>query len=161
MEFSDEEGNNVGTAEELLTTILRGTGWKVGSVESFYERDGATIKKRSLQAKAKTGAFKLITQMCDLFDAKPVFHGDSKTVDIMHMNPFSEPKDGGMPDVTKAEGVLELHYGHSVSNIARTLNTENLVTKLYAYGSYGDKTSGYCGIDECMHKEYVYTTTAA
>lgn len=98
--------------------------------------------------------------MCGLFDAKPIFHGDKKKVDIVHMNPFSEPKDGGMPDVTKAEGVLELHYGQSVNNITRTLNTENLVTKLYAYGSYGDKTSGYCGIDECMHKEYVYTTTA-
>ena len=47
LEFSDEEGNNVGTAEELLTTILKGTGWKVGVVEEFYERDEKTIKKRS------------------------------------------------------------------------------------------------------------------
>lgn len=130
-------------------------------MDKFYERDGETEKKRSLQAKAKTGAFKLITQMCDLFDAKPVFHGNEKTVDIMPMNPFSEPKDGGMPDVTTADGVLELHYGQSVSSITRTLNTENMVTKLYAYGSYGDKTSGYCGIDECMHAEYLYTTTEA
>lgn len=40
------------------------------------------------------------------------------------------------------------------------MNTENIVTKLYAYGSYGDKTNGYCGIDECTHTEYVYTVTA-
>ena len=159
LEFSDEEGNNVGTADELLTTILAGTGWKVGNVDTFYEKDGKTIKRRSLQAAAKTGAFKLITEMCGLFDAKPIFHGHTKTVDIVPMNPFSEPVDGGLPDVTKADGVLELHYGHNVKGITRTLNTENIVTKLYAYGSYGDKTSGYCGIDECEHTEYAYTLT--
>ena len=38
LEFSDKEGNNVGTAEQLLTTILDGTGWHVGTVEDFYEK---------------------------------------------------------------------------------------------------------------------------
>lgn len=160
LEFSDEEGNNVGTAEQLLTTILDGTGWKVGNVDTFYEKDEKTVKQRSLQKPAKTGAFKLITEMCGLFDAKPIFHGHTKTVDIIPMNPFSEPKDGELPDITKADGVLELHYGQGVKGITRTLNTDNIVTKLYAYGSYGDKTSGYCGIDECTHKEYVYTQTS-
>lgn len=97
--------------------------------------------------------------MCGLFDAKPIFHGHTKTVDIVPMNPFSEPIDGGLPDVAKADGVLELHYGHNVKGITRTLNTENIVTKLYAYGSYGDKTSGYCGIDECTHQVFIYTLT--
>lgn len=161
LEFSDDEGNNVGTAEQLLTTILKGTGWEPGLVSVFYEKDGKSIKSRSLKAEAKTGAFKLITQMCDLFDAKPVFHGDEKTVDIYPMNPFSQPEDGGMPDVTSADGVVELHYGKNVSGITRTMNTDNLVTKLYAYGSYGDKTSGYCGIDECNHSEYRMILTKA
>ena len=70
------------------------------------------------------------------------------------MNPFSKPTDGGLPDVASADTVLELHYGKNLSNVTRTLNTENLVTKLYAYGSYGDKTHGYCGIDECKHAEH-------
>ena len=39
LEFSDDEGNNVGTAKELLTTILDGTGWHVGNVEEFKEED--------------------------------------------------------------------------------------------------------------------------
>lgn len=156
-EFSDDEGNNVGTARELLTTILSGTGWNVGRVDTFYEKDQTTEKRRSLQASAKTGAFKLITQMCNLFDAKPIFNGDSRTVDIVPMNPFSKPVDGSLPEIDDNTGVIELHYGQNVSNISRVLNTENLVTKQYAYGSYGDKTSGYCGIDECTHKEYVFT----
>lgn len=82
LEFSDDEGNNVGTARELLETILAGSGWTPGNVADFYEKDGVTIKKRTLVASSKTGAFKLISSMCDLFDAKPVFHGDAKTVDV-------------------------------------------------------------------------------
>lgn len=159
--FSDDEGNNVGTAAQLLDTILSGTGWKAGEVVTFYENDGVTEKARSMKAEAKTGAFKLITQMCDLFDAKPVFHGDDRTVDILPMNPFSETLDGELPDVSKADGVVELHYGKNIRNVTRTLNTENIVTKLYAYGSYGDDTHGYCGIDECSHVEHEFTLTEA
>lgn len=158
LEFSDEEGNNVGTAEELLTTILNGTGWKVGKVYPFAEKDGKT-KYRSLKASSKTGAFKLIATMCELFDAKPIYHGDDKTVDIIPINPFSEPAPGELPDLSLSREVVELHYGQNVTNVARTLNTENMVTKLYAYGAYGDKTSGYCGLDECEHIEYTYTLT--
>lgn len=155
--FSDDEGNNVGTAAQLLDTILHGTGWTAGEVVTFYEKDGVTEKSRSLKAESKTGAFKLITQMCDLFDAKPVFHGDERTVDILPMNPFSKTQDGELPDVSKADGVVELHYGKNIRNVTRTLNTENIVTKLYAYGSYGDDAHGYCGIDECSHVEHVFT----
>ena len=159
LEFSDDEGNNVGTAEELANTILSGTGWKVGYVYPFAEKNGDT-KYRTLKASAKTGAFKLISMMCELFDAKPVYHGDSRTVDIVPINPFSEPVTGSLPDLSLANEVVELHYGKNVSNVSRTLNTENLVTKLYAYGAYGDKTSGYCGIDECVHTEYIYVLSS-
>jgi len=158
LEFSDQEGNNVGTAGELLTIILDGTGWSVGYVEKFKEKRGGAIKIRSMKASAKTGAFKLISNMCELFEAKPIYHGDTKTVDIVPMNPFSEPEDGSLPDITKASGCIELHYGKNVKNVTRTLNTENMVTKLYAYGAYGDATTGYCGIDEWHHKEFTLTS---
>ena len=120
LEFSDEEGNNVGTAKELLTTILAGSGWNVGVVADFYEKDGYTIKKRTLVASAKTGAFKLIANMCNLFDAKPVFHGDTKTVDVLPMNPFSLDSETGLPDLTNTDQILELHYGKNLSNVTRT-----------------------------------------
>lgn len=156
LEFSDEEGNNVGTAEALLTTILKGTGWSVGHVDQFTEKRTGAIKVRSMKAAAKTGAFKLISQMCDLFEAKPVYHGDTRTVDIVAMNPFVEPAPGEPPVINpeKLNKVVELQYGHNLKNVQRTLNTENMVTKLYAYGAYGDKVSGYCGIDEWQHAEY-------
>lgn len=163
LEFSDEEGNNIGTAAEQLTKILEGTGWAPGKVTTFYEKDGVTEKRRSLKEGAKSGAFKLISSMCDLFDAKPVFNGADRTVDIFPMNPFTVSDETGQPTIADTDtlydgGVIELAYGKNVSNLSRTQNTENLVTKLYAYGSYGDEEKGYCGIDECEHMEYVFQT---
>ena len=161
LEFSDEEGNNVGTAEQLLTTILDGTGWSVGEVAQFLEDDTGEVKVRSIVASAKTGAFKLISTMCDKFDAKPIYHGDIRTVDIVPMNPFSEVEEGEIPEeVLAGENVIELHYNHNISKIARELNSQNIVTRLYAYGSYGDKTTGLCSLQICEHKEYTFTLSA-
>ena len=132
LEFSDEEGNNIGTALDLLETILDGTGWTPGNVARFMEDyDYTTEKQRSLNAAAKTGAFKLIADMCDLFEARPVFHGDSKQVDILPLNPFSreiwyeddimyvgrpvilEPNQ--IPEAAKTANILELHYDKNIS----------------------------------------------
>ena len=178
LEFSDEEGNNVGNAAELLDAILEGTGWTAGNVYIFREEHGEPVngvmpeKRRSLKAPAKTGAFKLITSMCELFDAKPVFNGDERTVDILPMNPFSVDDYSGLPMVATQDGtklslyrmdqsnqprVIELHYGQNVRNVSRTLNTESIVTKLNSYGSFGDTTSNYCGINIAEHTVYHWT----
>lgn len=58
LEFSDDEGNNIGTAAQLLDAILDGTGWTAGNVDTFLEKDKSAVKKRSLVASTKTGAFK-------------------------------------------------------------------------------------------------------
>lgn len=173
LEFSDEEGNNVGTASELLECVLEGTDWEPGEVYDFretYENDNS-IKKRSLVAGTKTGAFKLIEMICELFDAKPryrcVSQYDSETgkeivkqyVDVVPMNPFSKDAttDNIPDDVSSGKcKVFELNYNRNLKNISRTLNTDNMVTKLYAYGSYGDR-SGLCSIQTCTHKEYIFT----
>lgn len=175
LEFSIDEGNNVGTAEELLACVLEGTDWKVGEVASFNETfDPTAIKKRTLTAGAQTGAFRLIEMICELFDAKPVYHseqtytedGETKVrqaVDIIPMNPFSKDKfnDVSIPkEVANGDKkILELHYAKNLTNITRTLNTNNIVTKLYAYGSYGD-LNGECSLMTCKHDEYIYKLTA-
>ena len=157
LEFSDEEGNNVGTAGQILETILDGTGWKPGNIAEFLEDDGVTVKVRSIVASAKTGAFMLISNLCEKFDAKPIYHGEGRIVDLVPMNPFSEVEGAEIPkEVLEGENVLELYYGHNVSNLSRTLNTENLVTRLYAYGSYGDKTNGLCSLMTITHTEYTF-----
>lgn len=168
LEFSDEESNNTGTAKEILTTILKGTGWHVGEVANFVEDyDNTIIKKRSLNASSNTGAFRLIENLCELFDAKPIYHGEGvytneygeqvtgRVVDIVPMNPFSrELEPGEIPkEVYSDINVFEVHYDKNLKNITRTVNTDTMVTRLYAYGSYGDQ-NGMCSIQVCYHNEY-------
>ena len=224
LEFSDDEGNNTGTIGQIAQTILEGTGWHLGNVYRFMEEDkylktGEPVEKvRSFTAAAKTGAFKMISDLCTLFDAKPLYHGEGtytgytikgtspdhtahavygehygeyetdkyltmaadagwteliveveldpvvgRTVDLIPMNPFSEDlSEGNVPEevLNMEVPVLELHYDKNVKNITRTLNTENLVTKLTAYGSYGDR-SGMASLQKAEHTEISFATLAA
>ena len=171
LEFSFDEGNNGGTCEDLLATILDGTNWHVGKVAKFFEDNGVDIKYRSLVEPAGSNAFKMITDLCELFDAKPTFNGDY-TVDIGPINPFSVElipiddgygygkkihlEDGQIPGLI-GDNVVEIHYDKEAKGITRTLNTENLVTRLYAYGAYGDYATGICDLKEINHDEYIYT----
>ena len=169
LEFSISEGDNVGTADEFLKTILENTDWYPGRVAKFYEDDGETIKVRSFTAPKKTGALKLIQSLCELFEAKPVFYVDEdgkKKVDILPMNPFSKLKEGEIPDSVLPNAdkekylvdsnVIELHYDKSIKNLERKINAENISTRLYGYGSYGDNVSKYCSIQTAKHDEYRY-----
>ena len=153
LEFSDEEGNNTGTIRELIERCIEGTGWQIGVCDSddFTEEDNVTTKVRSIVAPTKTGAFSLIAKVCEAFDAKPEYIAIDDTtryVNIKHLNPFEQPDNNTMPEAATNENTIELHYGHALKNVTRTLNTDDMVTKLYAYGSYGDKTSGLCHISE-------------
>ena len=168
LEFSDDEGNNIGTIKEIAETILEGTGWHLGKVATFWEEekyfDGEKKEKvRTFSASTKTGAFKLMSDLCDLFDAKPIYHGEGtyiengetkvgRTVDILPMNPFSKDTEPGQipAEVLEEKKILELHYAKNVKNVTRTLKTENLVTKLSAYGSHGD-LNGMCSLQTAEH----------
>lgn len=175
LEFSDEEGNNTGTIQEIANTILEGTGWHIQDPYYVFAEDEnmATSqgqeKVRSFTAPAKTGAFKLMSDLCEKFDAKPVYHGEGpyfedgqikigRTVEIIPMNPFSEVEGSRIPEeVMNGENVLELYYNRNISSIKRTLDSRNLVTKLYAYGAFGDVDLGLCSMMNCDHKEYILT----
>ena len=176
LEFSDNEGNNVGTIAQIAATILEGTGWHLGNVATFYEEDkynaAGKEKVRSFTASAKTGAFKMMNDLCEMFDAKPIYHGEGtyeedgiqktgRTVDILPINPFSEKLDEGVvpPDLNQNK-VLELYYDKNISNISRTLNTESLVTVLTAYGSYGDE-NGMASLQNAEHAEISFGTLNA
>lgn len=176
LEFSDDEGNNTGTIKQIAETILEGTGWHLGYVPVFLEEDKYNLagkeKVRSFTASAKTGAFKMMNDLCEMFDAKPIYHGEGtyeedgvqkvgRTVDILPINPFSEKLDEGVipPDLNKNK-VLELYYDKSIGNISRTLNTENLVTVLTAYGSYGDR-NGLASLQNAEHAEITFGSLSA
>lgn len=167
LEFSDDEGNNTGTIKQIAETILEGTGWHLGNVVTFYEEDkfsrGQKVEKvRSFKAPAKTGAFKMMNDLCELFDAKPIYHGEGqyeedgviktgRVCDIIPMNPFSEKLDEGLiPSDLNRDKVIELYYDKNITNISRTLNSDSLVTVFSAYGSYGD-LNGMASLQNAEH----------
>ena len=128
--FDDENG--IGEIPYLMNQILRGTGWKLGECDTIFERDGKTVKIRTLKSKGKEGAFKLITSVCTLFDAYPVFDGDKKTVNIYAM-------DHKRP-------LFEMTMGQDITSLSVSHKSDSIVTRLYVEGEYAE--NGYMGIDK-------------
>ena len=77
--LSFDDTNGIGTARYLLEQALSNTGWTLKYCETFYEADGVTEKVRSLKSENKRGAYLLISDICKLFNARPVFDGDDKS----------------------------------------------------------------------------------
>lgn len=126
-----DDTNGIGTAQDLLDKILSGTGWTRGLTSTFYEKDGTTEKIRSLLSEGKVGAYELIQQLCELFGAVPVFHGNEKTVDLLVKG-----------DRT---GLIELTPNKNMPSLVKTEDGSNIVTRLYVEGAYDD--TGYLGIE--------------
>ncbi len=115
----------------MLEQALKNTGWRLGFCETFYDSDGVTEKIRSLKSESKRGAYLLVSDICKLFSAYPVYHGDDRTVDVYSLN--------------RHENLLELNFGKNLTGIDRKEDADNIVTRLYVEGEYAD--SGYVGID--------------
>lgn len=73
----------------------------------------------------------MISGICSLFNARPVYHGDTKTIDIV--------------SIYNSTGWMEILLGKNMDKIQRQANSNNIITRLYVEGEYGD--NGYVGID--------------
>ena len=127
-----DDTNGIGTARYLLEQALQNTGWTLKYCETFYEADGVTEKVRSLKSENKRGAYLLISDICKLFNARPVFDGDDKSVTVVSLNRY--------------DSMMELNFGKNLDGIERKEDASNIVTRLYVEGEYGDH--GYVGIDD-------------
>lgn len=127
-----DDTNGIGSIQYLMEQILKGTGWTLGVCDTFYERDGKTEKVRSLKSEGKAGAYKLITDACNLFKAYPVFHGETKTVDILSLNNKGK--------------IFEMTMGKDIDSLSVQFNSEDIITRLYVEGQYDEY--GYVGIDD-------------
>lgn len=116
----------------MIERALTNTGWTIGTCDTFYEQDGRTVKIRSLSSNGKKGSYQLISDICDLFNAYPVYHGDTKTVDIRALS-------NKLP-------IRELYVGKNLDTLTVESNSDNIVTRLYVEGQYTD--NGYVGIDD-------------
>lgn len=141
-----DDTNGIGKCHELANIILQGTGWELGECDTFFEA-GSTDKEkvRTLTSSGKEGAYQLLNKLCELFNARPIFHGDTKKVDIMSFSPYEAVPGQDRPLVHKPESMVELLYSKGMSGVTRSLNTENMVTRLYVEGEFGD--NGYVGIE--------------
>lgn len=128
--FDDENG--IGTLQYLMEQVLRGTGWSLGKTDIFYERDGETEKIRSISSEGKKGAYQLTTNVCNLFNAYPVFNGDTKTVDILSLNHKGK--------------LFEIVMGKDIESLSVEFNSNDIITRMYVEGEYGE--DGYVGIDD-------------
>lgn len=70
----------------MLEQVLAGTGWTLDFCETFYESDGETEKVRSLESENRRGAYLLISDICKLFSAYPVYDGEARTVSVYSLN---------------------------------------------------------------------------
>lgn len=141
-----DDTNGIGTCQDLVNTILYGTGWSLGSYDIFYEADGVTEKIRTLTSGGKEGAYQLINKVCELFNARPVFHGMTKKVDLVAFAPYITKDEEEYPAIHNPDSLIELNYSKAMSGITRNLNTENLITRMYVEGDFGD--DGYVGIED-------------
>ena len=136
LEFDGDE-TGIGTLGELAAQVLKRTGWaydEAGS-DTIYEKDGETEKIRSFKTSGKNGAYKMICDLCTLFDAYPVFDSTdilTRKVRFRSMNNRGE--------------LREAMIGLDVNSIEIEENTEDLITRLYVEGEYGE--DGYVGIDD-------------
>lgn len=128
--FDDENG--IGTLPYLMNQVLKATGWTLGTCDTFYERDGKTEKIRSLQSDGKSGAYQQITDICNLFNAYPVYDGDSKSVNIYSLNNKGK--------------LCEMTMGKDIDSLAVEYSSDDIITRLYVEGEYGE--DGYVGIDD-------------
>lgn len=126
-----DDTNGIGTAQVLLERALRGSGWQLGSCETFYELDGETEKVRSISSDGKRGTYLLIADICKLFGARPEYDGDTRSVNVYSLQHHADS--------------LELNFGKNLTAIDRKEDASNVVTRLYVEGEYGD--NGYVGID--------------
>lgn len=136
-----DEDNGIGQAPYLMQQILKGTGWTFDEQNSdvFYENYAVEdpskkqIKKRSITADTKQGAYTLIGNVCDLFRAYPIFDTDKKTVSLHALN--------------NKQSEWQMTIGRNLTAITVEYNSDSIVTRLYVQGDYSD-SGEYLGIDD-------------
>ena len=132
MHFDDTNG--IGDLPTLMRRILKGTTWTFDEDHSdiFKERDNETIKIRSISSGGKDGAYKLITTLCDLFGAYPIFNADERKVICKILNKRGEMR--------------EMMIGKDLNALTVKKDSSSIVTRLCVEGQYTDDQ--YVSIDK-------------
>jgi hypothetical protein len=128
-DFSSDINQDICSAPtQIMTAILEDTGWTLGTVDATLN-----TKIRTFNMGSQSNTLEMLNKVAELFEGYLRFNGDAKTVDLLL-------------DVGDANGQASFRYKKNLKSISRVSNTENLVTRLYAYG--GEDEYGTIGISE-------------
>ncbi len=115
------------TATNLVTQAITGTGWTIGTIDSF---DG---KELTINQTSPSNALNLLNEIALLFDGKLEFDTDAKTVSLT-------PKDSGR------DTLIDFRVGKNIKSLEREVSGDEIVTRLYVRG--GEIDTGAVGIQE-------------
>lgn len=105
-------------ATDLLTNLLTFTNWTIGEVDALFD-----TMIRSFDSGADSNVLDCITKAGETFGALIVWDTDSRKVSFK--DPLQQGEFRGMT----------VNYGRFLNSIKRTRTTDEMVTRLYIYGS--------------------------
>lgn len=128
--FIEDRRNRGATARACLTKALDGTRWTVGDTDNPKTADLSFYHESALQA---------VQDICDTYglEAYPTIVLDDAKTHIVERRVNLSVAQG------RHHGVLRrFDYGHDLTEITRTIDAANVVTRLYGYGKGLQKDSG-------------------
>lgn len=128
--FIEDRRNRGATARACLTKALEGTRWTVGDTDNPKTADLSFYHESALQA---------VQDICDTYGLEAsatIVLDDTKTRIVARRINLSVAQG-------RHDGVLRrFDYGHDLTEITRTIDAANVVTRLYGYGKGLQKDSG-------------------
>jgi phage minor structural protein len=106
-----------GTADEVLTTIISGSGWTVGVCNTFMQ--GQTEKIRHYK-KDNSNIMEMLCEIAELFEGYLTFDAVNKQVNLLN-------------NIGDNKGV-SFRYAKNLREITRITDTENITTRLWVWG---------------------------
>jgi len=106
-----------GTALELVTEVVSGSGWEVGTVDVF---ENNSIEKIRHYEKDNSSTMEMLYDLQEIFEGFLIFDSINKQVSFKN-------------NVGSNNGVV-FRYKKNIENISRKFNTDSIVTRLYLTG---------------------------
>ena len=132
------ELNDTATYGKMIREVLDGTSWKFAEADDSEEDSIRTIEMND------TNALDAIIQMSEAFGR--VIHWDTNKKEVSFKK---------LEEIGKYKG-LRLDYGKLLKSIKRTRTTDELVTRLYAFGHEGLSIAGVNPTGQTYIEDFSY-----
>jgi phage minor structural protein len=106
-----------GTADEVLTTIISGSGWTVGVCNTFMQEQTEKIRHYK---KDNSNIMEMLCEIAELFEGYLTFDAVNKQVNLLS-------------NIGDNKGV-SFRYAKNLREITRITDTENITTRLWVWG---------------------------